>query len=348
MRVAHAETGASVSDAVDAGTLPQDDVEPGQCAADSAVNVDAAWSGDASIDGDGEGAVEVGAKLKRDGNDPCGGPTATRRGGPSRSRTLPVNRTAPSAGAASEEDALSINFGGKENVAPSNASCAQRAGKGPANPILREHDVASDKLTKRAKPGTALPPARKPMLDNLTDDEVTRITRSNTRKNSHRNLKARFARVLQTLESLAAAPGLGALPLVRPDTAPLTVSRQNSATGECTVTSAAVGAPIARNESLDFAPSESMEIEPATTECMADFVEQPPLAGRPSVRISTVVSIADLAKIVPLAAHQEVREHPSRSTARVLVPRSQALHASGNPVIVRVAPTWRGDKGEAS
>lgn len=166
-------------------------------------------------------------------------------------------------------------------------------------------------------------------LDTLTDDEIEHLTLTNTTKNSQRNLKARFARIFQTLESLALVPEIEALPLVRPGDSTLSAStprRRRTPTLELKETTESVN-PGGKVDDSDIErvsqeDSESMDLEPESTFSQGHVFE------RPSVRISTgvtIVSTLELARLGREGARNEEREHPERVNARALVPRSQML-----------------------
>lgn len=167
---------------------------------------------------------------------------------------------------------------------------------------------------------------RKKMLEGVTDDELSYITRVNTKKNAHRNLKSRFTRAKLAMESISSVQPMDALPLVSP-------SKEAGSGGfqkrESSLYSPKLQA-VANEEPFHCAGSSDscLDFEPATAEFTDLSVDSSTISGRtptPSVRISTVrtvVSISDLARAGKASVAEEDKEHPSRTTAKTLIPRS--------------------------
>jgi hypothetical protein len=177
-------------------------------------------------------------------------------------------------------------------------------------------------------------------VETLSEAELERVTSKNTKKNGHRNVKSRFARIFQTLETLALAPDLEALPLVRPDDSEFRVTafrapprRRRAATIDLIEEVDNWNNKTASEESLSKGNAgrkydDSMDVEPASIRASGPRSTSDLVFERPSVRISTgvtVVSTIDLARLGRKAAQLEEREHPNRLTARALVPRSQMV-----------------------
>lgn len=163
-------------------------------------------------------------------------------------------------------------------------------------------------------PSSSKPSANIPRLETLSEAEIEKMTLTNTKKNSQRNLKARFARVFQTLESLAMVPDSVALPLVRPDDVATTQSRSESLWQR-----PSDEIPEEELSLAEFQHSNTLDTDPCS---VADSV----LSAPPSVRISTgvtIVSVADLSRLGRKAVRAEERDHPDRESARALIPRSQ-------------------------
>lgn len=189
--------------------------------------------------------------------------------------------------------------------------------------------ASAQHTTSSQRPALSQRKNNKPCLDALSEAEIEQMTLSNTKKNAHRNIKARFARVFQTLETLAMVPEIEALPLVRPeDLAPMSPTSsgplRQMRVGEIPEDELSL-VEISQNGALEGSNEGSMEFEPAST-AMDSFTFE-----RPSVRISTgvtVVSVTEISRLGREAVRVEQRkQHPDRRSARVLVPRSQMLSA---------------------
>lgn len=166
----------------------------------------------------------------------------------------------------------------------------------------------------------------KKLLEGVTDDELSYITRVNTKKNAHRNLKSRFTRAKLAMESISSVQPMDALPLVSP-------SKEAGSGGfqkrESSLYSPKLQA-VANEEPFHCAGSGDsvLDFEPATADFTDLSIDSSPVSGRtptPSVRISTVrtvVSISDLARAGKASVAEEDKEHPSRATAKALIPRS--------------------------
>lgn len=170
---------------------------------------------------------------------------------------------------------------------------------------------------------------RKKLVEGLTEDELGYITRVNTKKNANRNLKSRFTRAKLAIESISTSHAMDALPVVSPaqEGASGIQRRGRSASPSSNLLAVANEELFQSAESSD---SLGFDIEPATVDAnelalsLSSFSD-----GRstPSVRISTVrtvVLIPDPARKgrASVEVEEEDREHPSRATARALVPRS--------------------------
>lgn len=186
----------------------------------------------------------------------------------------------------------------------------------------------SGNLTKKALSTTSLPSI--PALDVLTDAEVSELTRVNTKKNSVRPLKLRFARVRQTIEALATANPylLDALPLVNPDI------EDYKDTGIDQLFQERCGPHVGTQEAdLDYSPElaegttgGSLDFEPASENSVDQVGSKwsrtycKPL----SVRISTTVTIVHRLNATDTVRKQERENHPDRASAKVLQPRGSS------------------------
>jgi hypothetical protein len=213
-----------------------------------------------------------------------------------------------------------------------------------------------------SKQASAYPPVPLPGLDAMSDSQVLLLTESNTKKNAHRNLKARFARIWQSLESLAIESTIGALPLIRPGDMIEAVcasdhdheSFQRSDNDVCYKNGNGNFAISDDDSQLHEGDELEMAIEPASIGIMWDEQtngsdstarDSTPfsfslVSGRRSVRISTSITIVTTidnlrnGRSDTAASQHEIEDHPNRCSARAMARNKKApdialMHSRG-------------------
>lgn len=228
----------------------------------------------------------------------------------------------------------------------------------------RRQRVPSFSMKRGNSEVSSLPIIEPTSLELLTEDELNDLTMSNTRKNSHRNLKARLARAQQTLQALTTSMEIEALPLVKPDNA----VEGKKCLPESTGTPKEDDVVRTKETNLEdrdmsqtfliesaFNKDGSMDFEPASfTDLSMDCSSRGsrsrqsktrgngsnPLSNkglsRPSVRISTsvsVVSATDLTRNGREAVQRiDLDEHPSRNSAKAL----KSIKSSDGKLLVKL------------
>lgn len=227
-------------------------------------------------------------------------------GPPSSSKALrrPVSKVGQNDHLAGEMEALNMKSSSKKEVASRSRS-----------------------YKKKAFSTTSLPNTKG--LDTMTEEEMSKLTRLNTKKNAVRPIKARIARMKQTIEALAAPNPyqLDALPIVDPKL----VDRDAPSNSELDSGSTSVEyykpPDSSKSETFDStfeferqgSGSEDFDIEPASSVGQGDWKSLSKFDQPTSVRISTDVTVVERRNATDSVSHLAREDHPDRATAKSVI-----------------------------